>query len=242
MILQFIFVFFAGMKNKCVDCRNENCLLKKAGIVDKIDDVKSVYSLGKGQFVFKENFQFDGVYIIKEGKAKVVSFGYKNKIQGIRLTRNGDMLGYRAIGKNVFSNSAITLDNSILCYIEGELFYDLLKSESSLVYNLMLFYAEELRMAELRMKKLSQMTVTEKVVDAILLAYGIYGSNSVGDNREIEAPLSRNDIAEIAGIRLDQLVKVFSFLKESKIVDYNNKKHIRIYNYEYLLDCVKDYL
>ncbi|MBL7889792.1 MAG: Crp/Fnr family transcriptional regulator [Bacteroidia bacterium] len=229
------------MEIDCNRCSNTNCLLKKSNIVALINSLKSTYKLKAEQFVFKENFQFDGIYIIQSGKVKVVSFGYKNRVQTIRLTKNGDLLGYRALGQNTFSNSAITIEDSTLCFLEGELFYELLKKENVLAYNLMLFYAEELRIAEVRMKTLSQMTVNEKVIDAILIAYNNYGTIDNNGILEIDADLSRVDISEVAGIRSDQFIKVFSELKNMGKIHFNKNKHLIIDDIEYLRDQVKIY-
>lgn len=230
------------MKNNCLSCLNNNCPFKKARFEEIINDKKSVYTLKKYQYVFKESFQFDGVYIIKEGKVKVVSLGYKDRVHTIRLTKNGDLLGYRTLGIHTFSNSAITLEDTELCFIDGEFFYSLLQKEIKITYNLMLLYAEDLRMAEIRMKKLSQMTVNEKVIDALLFAYAIYGKENPNGVKEINASISRNDIAEIAGVRADQLIKVVSYLKEIGAIYFDKNKHVCIKNFEYLNSQISLYL
>ncbi len=230
------------MKINCSECKNSNCFVKNLNSEKKLSELKSVYKLKAGQFIFKENNPFDGIYIIYSGKVKVFSTGYKDKTQIIRLANDGLILGHRGLGKKHYSISAKTLDETTVCFIDNDIFYETLKSDHELTYKLMLFYAEELRNAEKRMKSLAQMTVREKVAEAILLASKTFGIKTEDPNIiVVDALLNRNDIAEIAGIRVEQLIRELTELKKEKIISINSNKHIVINDVKSLNTLISPY-
>jgi len=103
---------------------------------------------------------------------------------------------------------------------------DVLNHNPNIAYNLMMFYSNELRTSESKIKKMAQMNVTEKVADSLLylkLYFGIINDEGI----IIDADISRQDIADLAGINKEQLSKVLSdFKKESLIKIIDKKIHI----------------
>ncbi|MCC6836911.1 MAG: Crp/Fnr family transcriptional regulator, partial [Bacteroidia bacterium] len=229
------------MKIDCSECKNENCFLKGSLSEKVLSMSKSVYKLKAGQYIFKEQNPFDGIYIILNGKVKVFSTGYKNRVQIIRLAKDGFILGHRGVGKKYYSISAVTLEDTIVCFLENDTFYEALKTDNDLTYNLMLFYAEELRNAENRMKTLAQMTVKEKVAEALLLAAKTFGTSIDSNSVIINTKLSRNDIAEIAGIRTEQFIRELTEIKKEGIVEINDSKHICINDLQFLKNMISSY-
>lgn len=218
------------MVKSCNICSNKKCIIKLCSNESKqlIDLSKVVFPLKKNQFLFREGNSVDGIYILFSGKLKVFTTGYNDKIQTIRLAREGNLIGHRGIGDKHYTISASTLQDSVICFVEKKIFYSILKSDINLTYHLMLFYAEELRTAELRMKTLSQMTVREKVVEALLLvakAFGVFRDKKI----VIDAVLSRKDYAEIAGINHEQFTRILSELKSDHLIK-TDKRHIIIIN------------
>ena len=157
------------------------------------------------------------------------------------MAKNGFILGHRGIGKKYYSISAVTLEDTTVCFLENDSFYEALKSDNELTYNLMLFYAEELRNAENRMKTLAQMTVKEKVAEALILAAITFGIKKDNNSIWIDAKLSRNDIAEIAGIRTEQFIRELTELKKENVVAIDTTKHIHINDIQYLKNMISTY-
>ena len=89
----------------------------------------------------------------------------------------------------------------------------------------MLFYADELKNTEIRLRNMAVMTVRERVADAILLVQESFGSKN-GNKGLIDVELSRKDIAEIAGTYPEQVSRFITEFKESKILDLDGKKII----------------
>lgn len=183
---------------------------------------KSVIRYKKNQYIFREGNPVQGMYIIYSGKVKVLSTGFNDKAQIIRIARPGYLLGHRGFGDKFYQISAVAIEDSTICFIEAGIFTKLLKSDPELTYQLMLFYANELRLAESRMKNLAQMTVMEKSAESLLLLIQIFGVRK-GNDVVLNTVLTRKDMAELAGLSPEQLTRCFSELREEKIIRIDGK-------------------
>ena len=103
----------------------------------------------------------------------------------------------------------------------------------------MMFYSQELRKSEQRTKNFAQMTVEEKVIFTLLYIIEIFGFNK--EENTINASLSRQDIADIAGTNADQVSRTIAYLKKEKLVSTQGKK-ILIKNYEGLKKSISRYV
>lgn len=211
----------------CSKCEVTNCFVKicKKESFELIDQHKTIERQNRLQFIFREGNPVYGIHIIQNGKAKVVSTGYNGKMQIIRLAKNGQILGHRSLGYDVYTVSAIAIDDSTLCFIDGKLLGNILRSDINLTYHFMLFYSNELRAAESRMKNLAQMTVNEKVAEALLIVSKQFGT-PIENGILLDVDLSRNDYGELSSLRYEQVTRVLSDFKKELIIDYSQDKKI----------------
>ena len=93
----------------------------------------------------------------------------------------------------------------------------------------MLFYADELSESETRVRKLAQMSVRERVIDAVLLVDSKFGST----DQLLNVNLNRKDYADYSGTTEEQVIRVFSKLKKEGALNAKGRK-IGILNREFL--------
>ncbi len=215
------------MKIDCHSCKSPDCFVRmcSSDLLDKLNESKIVEKYLKGQYIFNEGTFATNIYFIHSGKVKVVREGFVGKQLIVRLAANGHVLGHRGFGHDVYSVSAVAMENSELCSFTNVEFNKALLTDIKLTYNLMQFFSIELRMAENKMKNLSQMTVHDKVADALLLCAKSFGKKTKdSDQILIDAEITRKDFADIAGIRTEQFIRELSEFKKEKIVSIKEKK------------------
>lgn len=229
------------MSISCSDCSVINCFFKHCNDETKIqvEQSKKITTYKKGQFIFNEGGPVDGIFIINSGKVKVFNTGYNSRVQVIRLAKAGHILGHRGIGDKTYSISAIALEDSALGFIDNTAFNAILKNNSELSFKLMLFYADELRMAEARMKSLAQMTVKEKVVESIFLLKKAFGVH-IGKEIVLDIPFGRKDLGELTGLRAEQVTRVLSELKEEGFIS-SGVKNLTILKPRELFEFINQY-
>lgn len=208
----------------CTTCVNVNCFIKKHLHLDKMQD----FVLQKNNFVCKKGQQFmiegapiQGLYFIFKGKVKVLKTGIYGKEHIVRLTKEGDTVGFRGFGtSNRYYIGAAALEDTILCNFSNEVMQDILKTIPEFTYDMMLFYAEELNKSENNVKKIAQMNVRERVIDTLLYLHKKFGES----NKLIDINLSRKEIADFAGTTDEQVTRIFSSLKKEGLINMIGKK------------------
>jgi len=231
------------MKNKiaCIECKNELCLIKQGCYGDwlvKISNDKNQYFYKKGNHIFREGETINGIYFIQHGGVKVVTTSLHGREQIVRLAKEGQILGHKGVGKTKYYFNSVALEDSVVCFVENELFYNACMNCPEFAYNLIFFYASELRRAELRVKYQAQMNTREKVAMAFIYSFELFGMNP--ESMMLNVSLNRQDIADIAGTTAEQVTRQLSNFESEKIIG-RNKREIIILNIKGLESIVSDY-
>ena len=143
----------------------------------------------------------------------------------IRFAKAGDIVGHRGWGgEEIYPITATALEDTTACFITNEFLDTTLKTNPSLTYTLLRFYAAELQAAERRMRELTHMEVKGRIAGALLDILGIFGVNK---ERYISVPITRQDIASYAGTTYETVFKFFTELIRAKIISTSGKS-IRI--------------
>jgi CRP/FNR family transcriptional regulator, anaerobic regulatory protein len=208
----------------CSVCVNTNCFIKKHLHLEKMQEFalqKTNYTCKKGQQFMIEGAPMQGLYFIFSGKAKVLKTGIYGKEQIVRLTKEGDTIGFRGFGtSNRYLVAAAALEDTVLCNFSNDIMHSILKTITEFTYDLMLFYAEELNKSENNVKKIAQMNVRERVIDALLYLLKKFGQT----NGLISLTLSRKEIADFTGTTDEQITRILSSLKKEGLIKIVGKK------------------
>lgn len=224
----------------CTSCINENCFIKKhihlAQMKNYLDKKRSFICKKSQQFII-EGAPIQGLYFIYKGKVKTVKTGIHGREQIVRLTKDGDTVGFRGFGTSKrYHIGAYTLEDTTLCNFSNEDMLDMLHTIPELTFDLMLFYAEELNKSENNIRKIAQMNVRERVIDTLLYIYRKFGQV----NGVIALDLSRKEIADFAGTTDEQVIRVISSLKKESLIKSVGKK-IGLININKLKSEIRDH-
>ena len=208
----------------CDDCSNSNCLIKRnldGNSMEIFISGKKVIHCKKGQQFIMEGAPVNGLFFILRGTVKVFSTGINGREQIVRLAQDGEVIGHRGFGtEEYYPICALALEDTMLCYFSKDQLQKSLRSNNGLTYDLMLFYANELNRSEAKVKSLSQMTVRERVIDALL-----YMNRKFGHHKGfLRLLLSRKEYADFAGTTEEQVIRVFSALKNEKLITAKGRK------------------
>ena len=206
--------------------------------MNKISNDKYQHAYKKGDYIFREDDPIYGIHFIQQGGVKVVTTSLHGREQIVRIAKEGQILGHRGLGKTNYYFNAVALMDSLICFVENELFYDAVMNCPKFAFNLIFFYASELRRAELRVKNQAQMNIREKVAMAFIYSYEVFGMNP--ETKMLNISLSRQDIADIAGTTPEQVTRQLSDFESEKLIA-KNKREIIFLNIKGLEEIVSDY-
>lgn len=225
------------VRNK-IDCANCDSLgdsifcALHANELESLDLAKGTITFDKGEIVFKQGGFPNGLYCLKSGKVKIMHEGEDGREVITRFAKPGDVIGYRALlSGDRYRSSAVTLDDTEMCFIPKNVVHDLITHNSALSFSVMKLLADALKDAELRITGLTQKPVRERIAEALLLLRSKYGC-SEADNT-LNVVLSREELAYLAGTVRESATKMLAEFKDDGIIEFDGKK-IRITNIDLL--------
>lgn len=157
-----------------------------------------------------------GLFFTYKGKVKVLKTGVDDREQIVRFAKDGEIIGHRGgFGSSkYYSISAQALEDTTLCYFAQEDLKNLLLTIPQLAFEFMLFYADELSESETRVRKLTQMSVRERVIDSLLYMENKFGATEA----LLNIKLSRKDYADYSGTTEEQVIRTLSALKKENLI------------------------
>ncbi len=213
--------------NQQKSCANsKHCLIGKfcsPEWISKVDAGKNQLLYRKGQYIFYEGAPIFGLHLVTEGKVKIVSKVSENKEQIVRLAMDGHVLGRWGDKDDIYENSAVALEDSVVCFINNDLLQEVCLANPEFTFQLMMYYASELRKSEKQIKLLGQMPVKEKIAATLFHLVEVFGMDS---NKNIATAVSRQEIAEMAAIAMEQVSREITTLKKKKIISTNGRQII----------------
>ena len=215
------------MKQNKKACDLQSCVLCRQCLKDwlpAIDSNRKSFHFKKGELLFKEGETMTGMYFINTGLVKVHKHWNNDKELILRLAMNGDIVGHRGLGTDtIYPVSGTALEPADVCFVDLDFFTSTLKVNPDFLYQLMLFFAAELKESEKRMRNLAHMSVKGRVANALLFLKQKFGT---GINGHIDITLSRQDLASYTGTTYETLFRTMNELIEKNAIKMDSKNII----------------
>jgi CRP-like cAMP-binding protein len=212
------------MKRANNNCDLKSCFLCKGCLPDwlpAIEAHKKNESFKKGTIIFEEGDAVKGLYFLFKGRVKVHKRWGQDKQLILHFAKEGDMLGYRGLGKEkVYPVTATALEEAVVCFIDIPFFESTLQVNHQLTYDLMQFYANELQDAEKRMRDLAHMEVKGRIAETLLMLKENFGQDKAGD---INISLTKQDLASYAGTTYETFFRMANELVKEKMIKISGK-------------------
>ncbi len=185
-----------------------------------VDANRRTFRINKGELIFKEGEKVTGIYFIYTGSVKVHK-KWEDKELIVRFAGKGDIVGHRGLGNdNNFPVSATALEPSAICFIPLDFFMTSLKVNHDYLFHLMMFFAEELKVSERRMRNLAHMQVKGRVAQALLTLQSKFGVNKEGF---INLILTKQDLASYTGATYETIFRILNELANEKLTKISGK-------------------
>src|SRR3990172_5840262 len=179
-----------------------------------------------GQVLFYEGDYPSGLYCINRGKVKLSRMGEAGREQIVRLTREGDSVGYRALVSGTpFELTATVIEDASICFIPRQTFNLLITNSPTLTGRIIRQLTQDLARAEQKQVSLAQKQVRERLAETLLVLREFYGLED--DHRTLRSRLSREDIANYVGTATETVIRLLSEFSKEGLIVLDGKK-IRI--------------
>ncbi len=209
----------------CSECIVKSCFIKRnctAEVMEKVNRLKKFIKRKNGQAFIYAGMPWNSISFIYQGKVKVVADGLFGKQQIKRLSKTGDILGFRELdGDHIAPSSVYAIEDLYVCSIDRDAFIAILLDNPKVMLEALMLVTKELRQSEWRMKNLSLMNVREKIAYSLLYINEAFGTLPAG---EIDAKLTREEISEIACTSKELVSRTLSEFEKEGMLKTEAKK------------------
>jgi len=189
----------------------------KLGRLQLTSDEREVYDYKKKQLLYAEGQRPKAVYYIKKGKVKV----YKTNEEGKELITNifatGDFLGYTYILEEMnYKENAEILEDAEIMKIPKDDFVSLITNDTQIARQFIKIITHNVIEKEESLLNLAYSSLRRKVAFQLLHILEKFRNN---DNSKNELRISRENLAQVAGIATESLIRTLSDFKTEKLID-----------------------
>ena len=212
------------MKKVAIIDDEKTCFLCKSCLKEWAPAIlahKKNYKVKKGEVIFKEGDPVTGIFFVNNGIVKVHKRWGADKELILRFAKETEIFGHRALGGNgTYAISATAVKAGIVSYVDMSFFEATLKVNTEFMYNLLMFFAYDLRISERKMRNLAHMPVKGRVAEALIMLKDQFGLTPEGF---INIELSRQDLASFSGATYETVFRVINELTQEGLLTLSGK-------------------
>jgi CRP-like cAMP-binding protein len=213
------------MKESKKECDLQSCFFCRLCLKEWLPAIaanRKTFQVKKGEILFSEGEPVTGIYFVSAGKVKVHKKWGDEKELIIRIAAKGTLLGHRGLGTDTsYPVSATAMEASVVCFIDLGFFEASIKLNHDFTYRLLMFFADELRESERKMRNLAHMPVKGRVSQALLTFMEKFGVSGDGF---IDIILSKQDMAAYTGATYETVFRILNELMEEGVIEMVGKQ------------------
>ena len=142
---------------------------------------------------------------------KIFTIGEEGKEQIIHVAKEGEIVGFRALfSDEPYRVSATTLDESNLCFISKEFFFNLVDTNKALRDSIMKELSTELADRAMFITNMAQKSVRERLAFSLIFLDDVYDGEMIN--------LSREDLANFVGTATETLIRLLKEFKTDALI------------------------
>ena len=178
----------------------------------------------KGDIIFREGAVPSGVFIINSGRVKKYKSDRNGKEQIIYVAGKGEMIGYHAVlSGERYPDSAAALEKTLVSFIPKEDFIEVLNNSLQFTRLLLKALSHEFTVFANSISVFAQRTAQERLaITLIVLREKFKDVNAEG--KEPVLNISRADLANMAGIAEDNVIRLLKDFKKEGILETEGRK------------------
>ncbi|CAM4184511.1 response regulator [Gillisia limnaea] len=185
--------------------------------------------LSKNKLVYKEQKNANYVYLTEKGMVKNYRMDEYGKELITGLYKSGDLFGFYSFNNPArYSETATALEDGLAYRISNLHFREILSHNPLLTMELAELLSDNLTTLKSHLLEMAYASVLKKTSNTILKF-----AAKMQDNQHDSINISRSDLASVAGISTESLIRSLSLLKKDRLIDIDGR-NIKILNLQKL--------
>ena len=190
---------------------------------DEVKQIKlhsNIVAYQENDVIFKQDTRTSHFMFILSGLIKLYRENRNNKVKIIKLGIPGELLGINSVlGEETFSYSAAALEKTTIQIIDYNVMESVLLNNGQFARALMGSICSDNLGIFKRLISQSQKQLPGRIADIIL-----YFAETIYHSKNFSFPLTRTELAELAGTTKESLIRTLTEFKNDKIIVLEGKK------------------
>jgi CRP-like cAMP-binding protein len=211
--------------SKCEQCivREFSSLkaLNKDELV-KLAECKTSRLVKKGEIIFEEGENVNGIFCIKDGVCKLTKLSPNGKDHIVKLVTKGELLGQRSmISDEPVNLSAVALEDMQVCFVPKNEIMGFFDKNNQFSMNVMKTICGDLKESDSQMVNMAQKTVKERLAETLLYLQDTFGKN---EDNTLKIQLTRDELASMIGTATESCIRLLSDFNKLGLIEIKGKK------------------
>lgn len=190
--------------------------------VSRIADSKTTVNFKKGDVIFGEGENINGVFCIRQGVCKISKMGINGKDQIINFIGKGNLLGQRSVICDESTNlKATSMTDMDACFIPKKEILNNLIQNSKFSLTVLKDMSNALKTTDNHIVDLAQKSVKQRLAETLLYLHDSFGVDEEG---MLTVILSREDYANIVGTATESAIRILSQFKKEGLISTVGKQ------------------
>ncbi|ARV15833.1 response regulator [Polaribacter sp. SA4-12] len=193
------------------------------------EDNGETFRYAKETSIYKEGKNSNYIYLITSGLIKCHKLDEQGKQLTTALYKEDDLFGYTSFSQNLaYQESATTIQETELVGLSKKALTNVLDKNHKVTLELIELLTEDLAIVKDQLLQMAYSSVSKKTANTILMF-----AEKLNRKPEEQIKISRNDLASVAGIATETLIRTMSSFKKQGIIEIEGRT-IRILDLEKL--------
>lgn len=179
----------------------------------------------KGDVIFREGSVPTGIFLIKSGKVKKYKVDNMAKEQIIYVANQGELIGYHAVlSEERYPDSASAIEDCVISFIPKEDFLSILHRSPFFAHRLLKALSHEFTVLANSISVIAHKTASERLAIALIVFREKFKSDGAVNCENVVLNVSRTDLANMAGIAHENVIRLLKEFKEEGILETDGRK------------------
>jgi CRP-like cAMP-binding protein len=188
----------------------------------KLSECKTSRIIKKGENIFEEGENVNGIFCIKDGICKLTKLSPNGKDHIVKLVTKGELLGQRSMISDEPANlSAIALEDMQVCFIPKNEVMGFFDKNNQFSMNVMKTICGDLKVSDEHMVNMAQKSVKERLAETLIYLHENFGTNTDGT---LKVQLSRDELASMIGTATESCIRLLSDFNKLGLIELVGKK------------------
>jgi CheY-like chemotaxis protein len=183
------------------------------------DDNGTLFNYKKNHIIYEEGNNSNFIYLIIKGVIKCHKFDDQGKELTTALHKEDDLFGYTSFTQNIpYQETATVLKDAEMVGVSKSELKEVLNNNHKLTLELIQLLTDDLKDVKDQLLQMAYGTVHEKTASTII-------KFAEKLNRKPDEPIriSRNDLASVAGIATETLIRTMSNFKKQGLIEMDGR-------------------